>query len=248
MRTILVCVLLAVGGLSGSAQELVRWVRVEGGTFMMGAGCGGRDAQPPHSVSVRSFSMSAMEITFELYDRFAADSNCVLPSDEGWGRGKQPVINVRWCDAQAFCGWLSAQLGRKVRLPTEAEWEYAARGGSRSRKTEFPGGDVLPDVAWFMANADHQAHPGGEKPANELGLYDMAGNVREWVADWYDPLWYGRGEVNDPRGPVSSGKRVIRGGSWATSVPEYCKACGRMSDDPDVWFRDLGFRVVVEGE
>ncbi len=153
-----------------------------------------------------------------------------LPDDEGWGRGTRPAINVSWHDAVAYANWLSEQdgltpayriSGTEVtwnrsadgwRLPTEAEWEYAARGGTRARETIYAGSNDAGEVAWYTDNSGGKTHPVGEKRANELGLYDMSGNVWEWCWDWYGS--YSSESQRNPTGPASGSGRVGRGGGW----------------------------------
>ena len=135
------------------------------------------------------------------------------------GKEDDPVNEVSWYGANAYCRWLSQQTGRTFRLPTEAEWEYAARGGSQGKPTKYSGGDNINDVAWYRDNANSQTHPVGTKQANELGIYDMSGNVLEWCSDWYgDEAYYqtlkDQGVVTNPKGPESGTARVLRGGSW----------------------------------
>ena len=178
-------------------------VLVEGGMFSMGTTGGENNEEPVHQVTLDSYYMMRTEVTFNDYDAFARATGRDQPSDEGRGRGNRPVINVTWYDAVAYANWLSerndldpayrisgttvtwSRVSNGWRLPTEAEWEYAARGGNRSKGYKYAGSDNPNEVAWHNVNSDNYVHPVGQKKPNELGLYDMNGNVMEWCWDWY---------------------------------------------------------------
>ena len=138
------------------------------------------------------FYISQTEVTFAQYDEFCNETGYERPDDEGWGRGNRPVINVNKEDANKFCEWLSERTGKKIRLPEEAEWEYAARGGNKSKGYRYSGSNNLDEVVWYLENSGEKTHEVGTKRPNELGIYDMSGNVWERVGDSY----------------------VLRGGSW----------------------------------
>jgi formylglycine-generating enzyme required for sulfatase activity len=195
-------------------------VEIPGGTFQMGssdcAADNSSDECPQRRVAIQSFESGQYEVTFDEYAAFVLGADDVeLPNDEGRGRGSRPVINVSWNNAKAYARWLSEVTGDPYRLPTEAEWEYAARAGTT---TAFSFGDdisKLNEYAWYSDNSEYQTHPVGEKKPNARGLYDIHGNVWEWVEDdWHDNYkgaWDdGRAWVDDPRGA----RRVILGGSW----------------------------------
>lgn len=227
-------------------------VLVPAGTFQMGdiQEGGIKDEQPVHEVRIaKPFALGRYEVTFEEYDRFAKRTGHKLPDDRGWGRGRRPVIGVSWDDAVAYAKWLSQQTGKRYRLPTEAEWEYAARSGGKeelwagtSRKEE------LGDYAWYSANSGGRTHDVGRKKPNGLGVYDMSGNVWEWVQDCWHVNYKGapkNGTAWEKEGSGNCGLRVIRG---ASSVFE---PRGVRSSNRDVLFRDsrdilIGFRLAQD--
>jgi formylglycine-generating enzyme required for sulfatase activity len=217
---------------------------IPSGTFLMGSADEEQDAvseKPQHPVTItQRFALGRYPVTFEEYDRFAASSGRERPNDQGWGRGRRPVINVSWDDAVAYCAWLSQQTGRSYRLPTEAEWEYACRAGS---KTHWCFGDEEKDLgehAWYRKNAESKTHPVGEKQPNPWGLYDMHGNVWEWCLD--SQRAYTAAAATDPVGPTDAGaSRVLRGGSWRYFARNVRSAC-RSANDPGDRGNSLGFR------
>lgn len=249
---------------------------VKGGTFEMGDVMGDKeyDNEKVHSVTVSDFMIAKTEVTFEEYDRFCAATKKDKPDDEKWGRAKYPVINVSWEDAIAYCNWLSEKHGLQpvysgqgssttanwsangYRLPTEAEWEYAARGGGK--KVRFGNGkDVAdPKEINFDASADYKkpysvagtyrektVPVGSLNSPNALGLHDISGNVREWCWDWYSESYYNNSPAKDPKGPNSGTSRVLRGGSWG-GVPNSCRAAVRYGYDPTDRTYYYGFRLV----
>ncbi len=224
-------------------------VIVKGGTFQMGSN-ESSDEKPIHSVTVSDFYIGKYEVTFEEYDKFCDATSRTKPNDEGWGRGKQPVINVSWYDATAYCEWLSKQSGQKYRLPTEAEWEYAARGGNKSSGYTYSGSNTVSNVAWYRINSydkgsshsDYGTHVVGTKNANKLGIYDMSGNVWEWCSDWYDSGYYSSSSSNNPTGASSGSSRVLRGGSWY-SIASRCRVANRDYYRPPGSSNGSGFRV-----
>jgi formylglycine-generating enzyme required for sulfatase activity len=235
----------------------IEFVHVEGGPFQMGDNFeeGKRSEIPVHSVSLDDFYLSKTEVTFAQYDRFCEDTGRENPDDGGWGRGNRPVINVNWNDATAFCQWLSQISGQQIHLPTEAEWEYAAREGGK--KVRFGNGQDIADPSEinFDGSAEHKelysrsgmyrqkTLPVGNFSPNALGLYDMSGNVWEWCADWFDEDYYRYGPTQNPKGPDAGTHRVIRGGTWSsTSISVRCSRRG--SYTPDSSNDRIGFRLV----
>lgn len=211
------------------------------------------DELPRHRVTIAShFALGCSPVTFEEYDRFARAVGRALPEDENWGRGRRPVINVSWEDGVAYCAWLSAQTGKRYRLPTEAEWEYAARAGT---KTRYWWGDDLQQEGRVWANCyncgseggGEQTIPVGSFDPNPFGLYDTAGNVWEWVEDcWHDSY---QGAPTDGSAWLEAGagdcwRRVVRGGSWC-DPPGLVRSATRSWETQDYRF-NLGFRLAQD--
>ena len=223
-------------------------VHIPAGSFVMGSPPTEQGRQknesPQHTVTIsRPFALSLYEITFAEYDAFAKATARQRPHDRGWGRGQRPVINVSWEDATAYAAWLSDQTGQRYRLPTEAEWEYAARVGSI---TAYNFGDdpaQLDEYACYKGKPDRKTQPVGRLQPNAWGLYDMHGNVWEWVQDWYDD--YSAAAVADPAGPAAGSSRVLRGGGWNSSARD-CRSAARRGDHPGIRDSALGLRLVRE--
>jgi formylglycine-generating enzyme len=210
---------------------------IPAGYFMMGApeGQGYEEVHPRHRVWVDAFYMDKYEVTFDQYDKFCGATGRKKPSDAGWGRGNRPVIKINWDDANAYCQWAGK------RLPTEAEWEKAARGGTDT--IFFWGGSDTPAVeyAWFRDNSGMRTHPVGEKMPNPFGLYDMMGNVSEWLEDWYGLDYYAKSPERNPQGPVSGLYRALRGGSWGHIVM-FLQTDSRSYYEPSVGTSNSGCR------
>jgi formylglycine-generating enzyme required for sulfatase activity len=218
-------------------------VFVQGGTFRMG--CTGEqhscedDEKPVHEVAVSSFYMGKYEVT-------QAQWKTLMGSNPSYFKGGNlPVENVSWNDAQMFIERLNAATGKQYRLPTEAEWEYAARGGNKSKGNVYSGSNFVENAAWMTINSGGATHPVGTKMANELGIYDMSGNVYEWCYDWYGS--YPASAQNDPTGTSSGSNRVLRGGSWNTYAGG-CRVAYRNYNSPGASGFDLGFRVACSSE
>ena len=189
-----------------------KMIKVEGGTFSMGATSEqSSDAfdyeKPVHSVTLSDYYIGETEVTQELWEAVMGSN----PS-EFKGDNQRPVEYVSWYDCQEFIKKLNQLTGKKFRLPTEAEWEYAARGGKYSRGYKYSGSNDVDEVAWYKSNSGETTHPVATKEANELGLYDMNGNVWEWCKDWYG--YYQSNSQTNPTGPSEGGHRVLRGGGW----------------------------------
>jgi len=229
-----------VGKISTAAQGGVAdvtegMVLIEGGTFMMGSNGGEDDEKPVHSVYVDRFYMDKYEVTVAQFREFCKAEGREMPEQPSYSLSNHPVVNVRWNEASAYAEWAGK------RLPTEAEWEYAARGGNRSSGYRYSGSDNPEDVAWYSENSDGRTHPVGQKRPNELGLYDMSGNVWEWCSDWYDENYYSVSPQSNPKGPSSGSLRVLRGGSWY-HLTRYCRVSVRYGDYPDGRRYFSGFR------
>jgi formylglycine-generating enzyme len=195
---------------------------IPAGAFNMGSPSreGDSDEHPRHKVYLDAYYMDEHEVTFDQYDAYAAATGKRKPGDEGWGRGKRPVIRVTWHEADAYCKWAGK------RLPTEAEWEKAARGGASTKYSHGADYNGLGDYAWYNSNSGQKTQPVGQKKPNGYGLYDMAGNVLEWVADWYDKDYYQNSPAKNPVGPGSGTLRALRGGSWFNN-PDFMRPAFR---------------------
>ena len=156
-----------------------------------------------------------------------------------------PVEQVSWNDCQEFIKKLNALTGKNFRLPTEAEWEYAARGGNKSRGYKYSGSNNIDDVAWYYGNSGAETHPVKSKQPNELGIYDMSGNVDEWCQDWYGD--YSSATQTNPKGATTGSRRVNRGGSWGDNA-RYCRSSNRRGYDPGDRIHVIGFRLVLSAE
>jgi len=242
-------------------------VFIQGGEFLMGSNDGGDDEKPEHIVKVNNFYMSKYEVTNSQFCNFLkdrgnqseggvtwldiSDSDCQIIKRNARfvpksGFETYPVILVSWYGARAYCRWAGG------RLPTEAEWEYAARGGNKSRGYKYSGSNSVNEVAWYNGNSANISnnlykgkgtHPVGQKLPNELGLYDMSGNVWEWCSDWYEKNYYQNSSQDNPQGSSSGKYRVLRGGSWYVIV-RVCRCSDRFRFNPNCRFSDLGFRII----
>ena len=219
-------------------------VRVEGCTFRMGAtseqDCDAYDIEEPvHSVTLSSYYIGKTEVTQALWKAVMGSS----PSDTSTLKvDNLPVERVSWNDCQEFIRKLNALTGQNFRLPTEAEWEFACRGGNNSRGYKYSGSNYIDNVAWYWDNSGKKTHPVATKLPNELGIYDMSGNVWEWCSDWYDK--YSSGAQANPKGPESGSCRVFRGGGWG-SYAGYCRSSNRGYNTPTHRHDRLGLRLAL---
>ena len=243
-----------------------KMVAIPGGSFHMGKSrgdsSGSDDEKPVHTVNISPFQMSLYEVTVGQFRIFIADSDytgvagnkCSIYEKQRWrGRSDRnwdspgftqddthPVVCVTYNDAQAFIRWLNAKTGGNYRLPTEAEWEYAARAGTTSR---YSWGDSKRQAGAYAWNSGDRTHTVGGKKPNPWGLYDMHGNVVEWVQDWYGKNYYARSPASDPQGPRSGTQRVLRGGSWVNFAGSL-RSSSRSAWSPDSRSGTIGFRLV----
>ncbi|MEA2099437.1 MAG: formylglycine-generating enzyme family protein [Campylobacterota bacterium] len=226
---------------------------IKAGSFMMGSNSGGSDEKPLHKVTIAyDFYMGKYEVTFKEYDKFCDATNRKKPDDRGWGRGDRPVINVSWHDAKAYTKWLSKKEGKTYRLPTEAEWEYAARAGTNTKYSFGDSDSSLDSYAWYYKNsynkgkshADYGTHKVGEKKPNQWGLYDMHGNVWEWCEDWYKDSYKNTPKDGTDNNSGSQNYKVLRGGSWYYSS-NFLRSAFRNRNFPSNTVNGNGFRVVL---
>ena len=232
----------------------MQMVYVEGGTFTMGCtGDQGGDCEdnesPNRMTTVSSFYMGMFEVTQSQWEKVMGTSihqqrNKANPAWSLRGTGSDyPMYYVSWEEAKEFCARLSRQTGRNYSLPTEAEWEYAARGGSKNEGTKYSGGRNINDVAWYRDNSNESTHICGTKRPNALGLYDMSGNVWEWCEDWYGKQ-YLQYDNNNPKGDSTGTRRVLRGGGWSQKTGA-CRVANRGNNSPTSRYSNDGFRVVL---
>jgi formylglycine-generating enzyme required for sulfatase activity len=238
----------------------IDFILVPGGEYKMGSNEGKRDERPAHTVKLDSFYISKYEVTNGQYCKFLnsideydhngipyielEDKDCKIQyTRKGFyskaGYTNHPVIEVTWYGARAYSEW---QGGR---LPTEAEWEFAARGGNHSEGFKYSGSDNPEKVAWYDANSKGRTHIVGSKAPNKLGLYDMSGNVWEWCQDYYKGNYYNISPHENPQGPEWSTVKVARGGSWGYNET-YLRTTFRQMHSPNAGNFNLGFRVVKE--
>ena len=235
-----------------------KMIKVEGGTFKMGAQDGDPNGvnydsealyneKPVHSVTLNDYYIGETEVTQELWE-------AVMGSNPSAFEGaKNPVECVSWNDCQEFINKLNQLTGKRFCLPTEAQWEYAARGGNKSLGYIYSGSNTIGEVAWYNGNVcngvgstspNYSTHRVGTKSPNELGIYDMSGNVFEWCSDWYDEDYYLSSPITDPTGPITGLRRVYRGGCWSI-VAHGCRVSYRDFSYPDLGDYTLGFRLVL---
>lgn len=227
------------------AQTYPEMITVEGGTFTMGDTeiDSDKNEQPTHQVSLKNFKIAKTETTVAQWKFFCNDTGRTMPDTPSWGWiDNHPMVKVNYEDAIAYCDWLTKKTNADYHLPTEAEWEYAARGGKLSKGTKYSGGPSLDNSGWYDANSNNQTHPVATKNPNELGIYDMSGNVWEWCKDWYGD--YTATPQTNPKGNTSGDRRVLRGGSWFYSASD-CRIACRSYNDPASRHNFNGFRVVL---
>jgi formylglycine-generating enzyme required for sulfatase activity len=253
--------------------SLPEMIKVKGGTFKMGSKDpeAKDDEVNIHEVSVDDFFIGKFEVTVAQFKSFIEATNYQTEAEKigksyiytgSWknmkgitwrhdARGNlrpeseydHPVIHVSWNDAMAYCKWLSEQTKKPYRLLTEAEWEFAARGGLQSKGYKYSGSNNIDETAWYIGSSqDKGTFPAGTKKPNELGIYDLSGNVYEWCADWYDSEYYLNSPAQNPKGAEDGISRVVRGGSWHDTA-EKNRVASRFNGNPSYCGYNIGFRV-----
>lgn len=255
-------------------ESLLQVTRIAAGEFFMGSEDGDDDERPPHKAYIDEFCIGTYPVTNAEYARFVRETSHPSPGIRAiplmvssalevefrslatayfWSNGTppegsdlHPVTLVGYEDATAYCGWLASKTSKPVRLPTEAEWERAARGGLEAKR--YPWGDALdPACAHFLPDPGLKAQRGtaavGSYPANAFQLHDMAGNVWEWVSDWYAPNYYARAQYLNPQGPDNGLMRIVRGGAWVNADGRYLRCAYRHKVPLDSYAYSIGFRV-----
>ncbi len=224
-------------------QEIeANMINIPAGTFVMGC-VNEQDSacyyweKPSHKVSISSFYLNKYDVTQKEWEAVTGKTPWFSKACADC-----PVENISWYDAQVFINKLNQITGRNYRLPTEAEWEYAAGGGNKSHGYKFSGSNNPDEVAWYDKNSSKQSHPVGQKKPNELGLYDMSGNVFQWCSDWFDEKYYTSSPSDNPVGPRTGAYRAVRGGSWWSEVNQGRTIC-RDRYPSDAKDDDVGIRL-----
>ena len=210
-----------------------KMIAVKGGTFQMGSDDG---YNAVHQVTLSDYYIGETEVTQELW-------NAVMGSNPSYftGNMQRPVEQVSWDDCQTFISKLNQLTGETFRLPTEAQWEYAARGGNQAQGRLYSGSNTIDNVAWYGSNSSSTTHPVKTKASNELGIYDMSGNVWEWCSDWFGA--HSSDAQTDPTGPATGSYRVVRGGSWTSDCATGCRVADRGGFTPAITGGGLGLRL-----
>jgi formylglycine-generating enzyme required for sulfatase activity len=214
----------------------------------MGCDAGQDNERPVHRVWVDEFRLAACQVTNADYARFLRDASALPPpfwTDPNLSHPEQPVVGVSWHEAVRYCEWLSVRTNRRFRLPTEAEWERAARGGRE--RALFPWGDAPPEaLPGYSARWQNGPERVGGGDANGFGCFNMCDNVHEWCADWYAPGYYAISSERNPSGPETGTRRASRGGSWRHYI-KMSRCAARSSIPPEFQYADYGFRVACDG-
>lgn len=248
MQFVLIVLLTCANGFSALAQKGHNTINepvmilVEGGNFKMGSDTGLKNERPAHTVTLKTFYIGQHEVTQNLWQAVMGDNPAAFK-----GCNECPVEQVTWDMIQAFLLKLNKLTGKHYRLPTEAEWEYAALGGNKSKGYKYSGSNNLDDVAWYEDNADNKTHAVGEKKPNELGIYDMSGNVWEICTDWFDNNYYKKSPGNEPLNDKKAAYMVVRGGSWR-SPWQRCYSKARNRNINDHHKQNGGFRLALNDE
>jgi formylglycine-generating enzyme required for sulfatase activity len=268
---LLTVVVLATSAFVQDSEDWPEMVKVEGGSFLMGADKrdmqAEKDEKPQNKVSVDAFYMSKFEVTVWEWKQYVKSKKMQMPPKQVWGWNDAfPITNITWEDAIGFCNWLSKKHGyipaytRRgpilscnfdsdgYRLPTEAEWEFAARGGVKTKNYKYVGGNEPDRTAWFTTNSEGRPHVYGTRYANELGIHDLNGNVWEWCWDKYDVAYFadiknGRATSDNPTGALAGEKRIVKGGSWDSKL-NFLRPTNKVATLPGNTFEFYGFRLV----
>ena len=228
---------------------MLMFLEIPGATFQMGDDLGGFDERPPHPVRVDAFLLAGFPVTNREYAPYLQATGAAAPRfwhDSRFNAPLQPVVGVSWFDAVAYCRWLGEQLGLLCRLPTEAEREWAARGGLDAPR--YPWGDDEPALfgAWAIGSAGQdRPEPVTDRAPNGYGLCHMGDNVHEWCSDWWDAGYYAVSPLDNPTGPPTGERRASRGGAWRHHL-KFSRCAARSSLPPSLRYNDYGFRVAAE--
>ncbi len=237
-----------------SAQAAIRkllptMISIPGGWFFMGCETGQDNECPVHRIWVDAFLLAAKQVSNREYENFLRDTRSQPPplwNDPNFNSPDQPVVGVSWFDSVHYCEWLSSATGNGFRLPTEAEWERAARGGREGAL--YPWGDTPPQsLSGYAGRWQDAPEPAGSGDPNGFGLYNMCDNVHEWCSDWFSPDYYAISPERNPRGPESGERRASRGGSWRHHI-KMSRCAARSSIPPGFQYADYGFRVAFNAE
>jgi sulfatase modifying factor 1 len=224
-------------------------VLIPEGWFRMGSEAGQENERPIHRVWIDAFYLGTCQLTNVEYGCFLRANGCQAPplwDDPNFNHPDQPVVAVSWFEAVKYCDWLSGVTGRKYRLPTEAEWERAARGGVEGKL--FPWGDDSPELLPnYGQRWKTSPEPAGCSVPNDFGLHDICQNVHEWCSDWYQPDYYAESAERNPRGPETGERRASRGGSWRHHI-KVTRCAARSSIPPGFQYADYGFRIACDGK
>ena len=223
-------------------DSLFKMILVKGDTFVMGAslqeGGENEDEQVLHNVTLGSFYICETQVTQKLWKTIMGNNPSKVKDDNN------PVTNVSWYDCQSFIKKLNDITGMEFRLPTEAEWEFAAKGGQKGKHNgyKYSGSNTITSIMWYSKNSENHPHEVSLKKSNEIGLYDMSGNIWEWCSDWYAP--YDINPSFNPKGPLDGVDKICRGGSFLSEAKE-CRVTIREKDSPNESSEDMGFRLVI---
>jgi len=232
--------------IQANAQSFPETVIIPEGDFLMGCLQGANNEMPVHRVWVDRFAISRTAITNRLYQIFITDTSREAPPgffDPRFNHADQPVTSVSWSDAMAYCAWLAEHTGNRYRLPTEAEWERAARGGLEGKL--YTWGDEPPQTQpHYQELWSDGPERVGQRPPNRFGLYDISENIHEWCSDWFDECYYSDSPDRDPQGPISGKRKSSRGGSWRHQI-KIARVAARSSIPPEFRYSDYGFRCAM---